>query len=355
MAPDLHASRICEKVAARGKTIDQSLLVRNQNASIYHNRDLIPSVMDELLKAGFKDFDSPSSTGVTPLMTTYESFYSAWEAIERMLWLLSKGADISRTLPCSSAKTAHLLTVQIVGFFIAIVDIRKPDAVPFHWSGLEEKIAYSKEHLFPHPSITDKCTCPCSPQGCTVVSVAVRQAMRWSRWSRITDNSSRLKRLIACIIDWAQSTPSAEQAVIRCLTFDALGLKHTCCIEIDGVVKASDRRDADKMVGRDHEEIAEIRAENMQGMETFYQLVAEFEVKFTELGLPIMEFLECYWHPYMVQHLLERDPYSEEHDRETRNIGVILQAEEEDFDRVSLLIGAQIKEVDDEDDGWSLR
>jgi hypothetical protein len=109
------------------------------------------------------------------------------------------------------------------------------------------------------------------------------------------------------------------------------------------------------MVGRDHEEIAEIRAENMQGMETFYQLVAEFEVKFTELGLPIMEFLECYWHPYMVQHLLERDPYSEEHDRETRNIGVILQAEEEDLDRVSLLIGAQIKEVDDEDDGWSLR
>lgn len=337
---DLHASRICEMIAARGKVIDRSLLVQHQDASIYHNRDLIPTVMEELLDVGFKDFDSLSSAGVTPLMITYESYYSAWEAIERMAWFVSKGADVSRALPCSNAKAAHLVAVQIVGFFIAILDKRKPDAVHSQWTLLEEKVHQSRGSLFSCPSTTDNCICPCSPSGCTIVSVAIRQAMRWHWWSHIANSSSWLKRLIFFISEWVQPTSRPENAIIRSLTFDALGLKHTCCIEIDGVVKAPNRRNADEMVSRDSEEIAEIRAENTQDMESFNQLMPEFEAQFVELGLPIMEFLECYWHPRMVKHLLKRGPYSEEHDRETRSIGVILQVEEEDLDRVSLLVGA---------------
>jgi hypothetical protein len=53
----------------------------------------------------------------------------------------------------------------------------------------------------------------------------------------------------------------------------------------------------------------------------------------------------------MAQHLLECDPYNENHDREARSIGVVLQAEEAELDRVSLLIGAGIKEVIDGDGG----
>jgi hypothetical protein len=129
-----------------------------------------------------------------------------------------------------------------------------------------------------------------------------------------------------------------------------LGLKHTCCIEID-----TENREADKMQARDEEEIAEIRYENERGVQMLESLMLDFEAKFDGLGLSLIEFLEGYWHTRMVEHLLECDPYDEEHHQGTRSIGVILQVEESDLDRVSLFIGAQVKEVDAYDaDGWSL-
>jgi hypothetical protein len=43
--------------------------------------------------------------------------------------------------------------------------------------------------------------------------------------------------------------------------------------------------------------------------------------------------------------LSKLDPYDEEHHKGTRSIGVFLQGDENPFDRVSLLIGAQVKEI----------
>jgi hypothetical protein len=151
--------------------------------------------------------------------------------------------------------------------------------------------------------------------------------------------------------EWNQHSEHSEQrnrSIIRLLTFDGLGLKHTCCIEID-----TRDREANEMRCRDEEEIAEIGQENKPVIETLETLVSEFEAIFDELGLPLIEFLEGYWHTRMMEHLLERDPYNEEHDQGARSIGVILQAERSELNRVPLLIGAQVKEVDV--DGWSLR
>ncbi|KAJ5128548.1 CDR ABC transporter [Penicillium atrosanguineum] len=100
------------------------------------------------------------------------------------------------------------------------------------------------------------------------------------------------------------------------------------------------------MISREQEEIVEILEEDKQGIKKLDRLVMDFEAKIEELGLPIWEFLEGYWYNYMVEHLSELDPYDEEHDQGTRGLGVILQEEHNPLDRVSLLIGAQIKEVE---------
>ncbi|KAJ5159911.1 uncharacterized protein N7482_006915 [Penicillium canariense] len=342
--PDLHASEISAAIVARGNTIDRSLLVMTQDASIYHHRTLSPRVMEELLKMGFKDFDSPSSTGLTPLMVTYDSYFG-WQAMARVAWFISKGADVNRRLPRSSAKVSHLITVQIVGFLLALLDYQRSDVINTHWSRWENRISQYRGRIFASMSIIDSCSCACSPHGCTNVSVALRQALRWDRWLQVADRSFWFRHLLYSLTDWARFEPWVNRALIRCLTFDALGLKHTCCIEIDGVVGLLDRRDATEMQGRDHGEITEILEEDAQTIEKHKQLVIDFEAKFDELGLSILEFLEGYWHTHMVEYLLGGDPYNEDHDVGARSMGVFLQAEENVLDRVSLLIGAQVKEV----------
>lgn len=349
--PDRQAASICAALAAHGKTVDSSLVVKRGYVSVYDDLTLQPSVMEELFKVGFKDIDSPNSLGVTPLMHAYNSYVGGWEGVERMAWFLSKGADINRRLPLSNAKTGHLITAQVVGFFLGILEFQKPDDIYSSWIRWERKISKHRDSLFPNQSITDSCSCACCPHGCTILSVALRQVLGWQYWFQVSEPDFWLRRLLGFITGWENRDPIIESSVIRCLTFDALGLKHTCCIELGGVFGSLKRKSADEMEGRDDEEIGEIRQESRNDIAFLEKLMLEFEATFDELGLPLIEFLEGYWHTRMVQHVLERDPYDEKHDREARSIGVILQAEEADFDRVSLLIRAGIKDVVD-DDGW---
>lgn len=151
------------------------------------------------------------------------------------------------------------------------------------------------------------------------------------------------RQILQFLIEWTKSRPGVDQAVIRFLTFDALGLKHTCCVEINDYDNAKD------MESRDKSEIMNILDEDRRGLEDLELLVHEFEAKFEELCLPVMESLEGYWHTRMLEFLLKRDPYDEEHHKGARSLGVFLEAEEDGIpDRISLLVGAQVKELDDD-------
>ncbi|KAI2789740.1 hypothetical protein POX_d05237 [Penicillium oxalicum] len=335
---DLHASRVCELLAARGRSVEWSLWADEKDASVYHNPYLHPDFMQKLLDAGFEDFDSPDSKGVTPLMVNSQSVTSAEKSLERMAWLGSKGADQTYQLPSSRARVAHLLTAQIVGLLLKTLEFWNTETVDFDWSSLVRTISQNRTNLFPCHLIKDTCVCDCSTQGCTVVSVAMRQVLRWSRWREMPSCSTWLKRLMSCIVEWAQHDKWAELAVIRVLTFDAVGLKHSCCIEIDCLRNTNTSQGVHDLVGRDHEEIYEIRAENSYQLDLFNLLITHFELKYNELGLPLMDFVEGYWYPYILAHLLTWDPFSEEHNQATREIGVVLHPEEPDLSQVSLLL-----------------
>lgn len=341
--PDIHASHLCAALAGRDKTIDSSLLVQPRYASVYHNVTLCPRVMEELFEVGFKHLDSPDSAGVVPLMMIFEGFSEKWNIIPRVSWFVSKGADVGRKLPVSDAKVAHLIAVKITRALLAELLLWKTESIYTRWSRWERDVSKHRETLF-HSHVVDGCTCPCSPHGCTPISVALRQALRWPRWFSVPERSFWFRRFLQASLEWHPCSAQNNKSIIRLLTFDALGLKHICCIEID-----TEDREADKMQARDEEEIAEIRYEDTRGVQMLESLMIDFEAKFDGFGLSLIEFLEGYWHTRMVEHLLECDPYDEEHHQGTRSIGVILQVEESDLDRVSLFIGAQVKEVDEHD------
>ncbi|KAJ5722170.1 hypothetical protein N7488_000205 [Penicillium malachiteum] len=127
------------------------------------------------------------------------------------------------------------------------------------------------------------------------------------------------------------------------MTFEGLGLKHACCIEID-----SFHESADGLEGRSEHEVNEILDEEKSRYEQLEDLVFEFETAFAELGLPIWEFLTRHWQPRMIKYLSHRDPCDKEHQDGARRIDVNLEVDDIHIPRWIHLLGNKIEEVDDE-------
>ncbi|PLB49941.1 hypothetical protein P170DRAFT_473518 [Aspergillus steynii IBT 23096] len=64
---------------------------------------------------------------------------------------------------------------------------------------------------------------------------------------------------------------------------------------------------------RERNGVQEILEEEKPLREVLERLIAQFEAKHAELGLPILEFLEKHWYTRMVHFLLSPDPYDEAH------------------------------------------
>jgi hypothetical protein len=123
------------------------------------------------------------------------------------------------------------------------------------------------------------------------------------------------------------------------MTFDALGLTHTCCHHLreNGLFVIKDREE---------EEIKEIQEEEQTFLERFECLVEEFNLKFNCLGLSILDFLQEHWHPRVMDFLSQRDLHDEEHVAGASRLGVHLRLYDATIsDRVSLSIGPKVWEV----------
>ncbi|KAL4892940.1 hypothetical protein BDV59DRAFT_179061 [Aspergillus ambiguus] len=318
--------------------------------SIYHCRAAFPEASEELYRVGFRDIDSRDSHGYTPLMlfssppsTRIVSFR---KDIEMLIWLVSKGANLTKRLPRSNAVVAHRISSVIVEDVFRTIwsDCRFGTKT---WPVLEALITRHKDTVYIVPSVRDYCICACSPGGCTTFSVALRKVTRKITYNfhdlALGERSSLFRRVQQLLLQWTESRPGINQAIIRFLTFEALQLRHTCCTEIDELPDCLWRD------GRDVVEIENIQEEDRQGIHELEQLVTEFDIQFNRLGLPIAEFLDHHWYTRMVEFLSNRGPYDEEYHQQTRNLGVFLAAHENDVPDVVNWFGFPTVEVDSRD------
>lgn len=152
--------------------------------------------------------------------------------------------------------------------------------------------------------------------------------------------------LLKSVIELTDTTRERDHSIIRFLTFEALLLRHTCCIEIgDGSWPSFDQSCI-----MDPEEMQNIQNEDQHRYKQLNQLVGKFNHWFDELKLPIMEFLNGPWHSHMAEVLSTRDSYDEDHILKTRDLGVFLEPAE--FDEIPTffhLLGSQVEELKSED------
>ncbi|KAJ5780634.1 hypothetical protein N7457_005794 [Penicillium paradoxum] len=342
---DGYASNLCKALAGLGIDIPKSLcvLIEGNQDSIYQKlADMdMPAIrlMDSLYDAGFHDVDLPNSEGRTPLMRVWPFVHNIPEFFRRVAWLMSKGASIERRLPQSNAKVAHLLTNRIIRCHFLYP--RGVNESPYNASDEWKKLAAGwKDAYFFVPTIHDHCNCACSLGGCTTLSVALRGILSWIPRFELEGHMDHLRPWFLSLVAWQSSWPHLARVVLRSLTFDALGLTHTCCIEINAY-------DAYPIqTGRSDAEISRILDEEHCLLQDFEELLQEMESKFDELGLSIEEFLDDYWYDCVIKYLSRRDSYDEHHVREARRLGIFLEAKEFHIPNVaSLSICSQIREL----------
>ncbi|KAI9373044.1 hypothetical protein BJX61DRAFT_505024 [Aspergillus egyptiacus] len=195
-------------------------------------------------------------------------------------------------------------------------------------------------HFILQAPIQDSCLCGCCSDGCTPFTMALRRIMA-------TSYGPHPGYALKLIVSHAKDTPEYSQIILRVLTFDGLGLTHTCCHQVkeyDNMGLLFDIKD------RDPNEVGEIRDEERALLARFEDLLTEFNSKFDEMGLPILEFLNHYWHPRMMDFLSRRDSYDEDHFTEASRLGVRLELDEYPIpNRVSLRLGSKVWELSGSD------
>jgi len=129
------------------------------------------------------------------------------------------------------------------------------------------------------------------------------------------------KKGIITLVCWLveiHTTAKASQRVfaemIRFMTFDRLGIKHTCCQTDWGFIIRL----------QDEEEMKEIREEESFRLQLLEDLVDEFKTRYSESREPLMDFFKGYWEERMKQVQSELEPVNEEEIRKIEAIGVVL-------------------------------
>lgn len=352
---DAWTMQIHYKLTQQGITIDPSLWTPHiEWPSVYDYPCFSVQALQVLYDFGFRGVNESAKYGVLPLIAHGLVFQSAWhekaarQFMDRVNWLISKGADPSQLVPGTSSTVAHHLTYWIFGPFVDAVRYPVLSSRLFlgEWKKWKALILDRAKSIDLTPPSSDECICACSPSGCSTISLLLRQAFQglyYELSNSCEDPGFWLRETVAFVIIWIREDRKACLEVIRFFTFDALGLTHVCCVQrFFGDSKFV------RLEARNRQEVEEILDEEQLGLRDLERLVAEFNERFDELGPPIMDFLQGYWYSRMTEFLSERDPYDEEHVVESRTIGVKLEAEEWVLpDRVSLFIGPDVEEIDE--------
>ncbi|KAH7246638.1 hypothetical protein BKA59DRAFT_395954 [Fusarium tricinctum] len=242
-------------------------------------------------------------------------------------WLVGDGTQLESVIPVDfmdkvvrPATWAH--------YFMAMLGQHLSWAQHHPWE-------YTNDGAFP-PSVTavvlsgtirDGCLCHCSLHGCSPLSKFLQGfewRMRYIRVNRSSWNGLQTTKLIS---DGLQTLISEEdlpcswiyEAVLRFLTFSALGLRHTCCVlgnfNCDGYL--------------DPEEINEIHEEDSAMLQLLERLMTEFQADCGRI-VALGPLLRDRWLPKMTEVLEEIDSQrlTKEELRKAEDYGVIWEQEQ---------------------------
>lgn len=296
--------------------------------SVYHWSSINPCLAQHLYNAGFRETNARVYGYTPPMLLQF------WHRnyIEQMYWFFDHGADLYASIP-EKASLANKSTF-------------------YDSSEVEPSPVYPLIHLFAYrtgsypkkldgeqssqlsrliqDTATDTCICYCmtGDSGCTTASKYAHGAWHWGIGEDgFTEMEGMNQELLKAI--WQAELPLSKHNnykpaldIIRMITFEMLGMKHTCCsystpCDLENIRKYGLLRLMDPT------EVEEIREEDRYLAGQLGILMKEFEVNFRDLDMLLGQFMQEYWWPRM-REVKEEDKLSREDVQAIEEIGVVL-------------------------------
>ncbi|KAK3985464.1 hypothetical protein QBC44DRAFT_156483 [Cladorrhinum sp. PSN332] len=328
---------------------------------IFHQPEITRATAEALFEAGLTKVDGefsqltpllmlpPPTTGHYHFPDKHFDYYRYFGYVE---FLVSKGASLERIIPptfyqCTSEMkgdtASHYRAIHRVAYWSwHKVVMMEPDAT----DAISSLCSTPTWQNILGSSITDPCTCACSAGGCRPISLALKSA-----WKSVINATNSLGvSQVDGLKDWAivcealngmaplfDCLPSDEEvvgAVIRFLTFSALGLTHTCCSHIS---ITSDPFNPDRTNLRlrfklltnslvmmiklmDPMDAHDIRDEESELTERLDVMVDAFMKDYVDSGTSLSTFLSGRWQETMLEEL--QRPVPPEIKQQLADIGV---------------------------------
>jgi hypothetical protein len=331
---DVQAADVTNAILGLGISVEPALLPSPilEQTTVYHTRNLNVSTADMLYDAGFQDIDGTDGYGKTPLWChTSRTTLDAAEDTDRLIgltkWLISKGGDIYREDTMWGGTALHYFGWNIGNRIYGSHNRKRPDRSQNIYLTFGEDRQQTVVDLLTNEH-EDSCTCACSKSGCRAISSTTKGSggiwKPWRRWNceptryislRTPDGLFVVDTYTADFLEpERRRCPWLPHYILRVMTFDTLGLTHTCHQPPFFRSRLSE------------EDISQIQSEERIMIQQLESLMAEFDEKLSEVGGTLTSFVKEHWMPTMEEVLNTKDEgQDEEERRKMREIGVVLE------------------------------
>ena len=302
---DFYAPQVVQRLEEHGCKVPDLRFDRGSTSiSVYHALTCTTwglggtRLADLFLTCGFLDIDPLLDNVVTPLACALRHS----RPFDYPQWLISHGASLERCLHNPS------MYHKGRGWTGAHSLFTRPDLV-----NQDDVCSESHSYILRDSALVaryDQCQCPCSAQGCSPASFLIR-----SLFIKYPCYGGRPTRIVEWLkrhtIDFTGYSDICMY-VIRALTFEILGLRHTCCEAFPESPEL------------EQDEVEEIADEQREMIAHLIELVGEFTQDLQKTNLDFAEFLLNHWAPQIKEALaeLEAVKLTEEEKRAAESIGV---------------------------------
>ena len=282
--------------------------------TIYHVGFFIIELLDFLWEAGFRDLNEPDCDGETPLMQL-RTYKGGWA--EQVNWFLDKGVDPNQQIQqihqnsyrtcnserrcCPCLKSGHTV-MHFLAFNLSRYEWDNCKMESQSLDVADPKLTTIQD-IFNNES-RDACKCACSSAGCRAINIIVKNRFSCSvDLQELFHSTIRFISLLkAKANDFISETTFTE--IIRTLTFDALGLTHTCC----RANKKPWLYPLPLVPFGDEDDILEIHDEEREDLHLLEDLLSEFEQRRRdESSSSFHHFIKVHWSTRMWEVLSERN------------------------------------------------
>jgi hypothetical protein len=268
-----------------------------------------------LFEAGFDDINSGTPLWLHSRHTTYSD-----KNMDLILWLIRNGANLEKCDPHYKTTPAQLLAEIYSYRIIASMEVDQDDgdlSVYNHHQSHQEPEHVKLFRRCITNKAKDECVCACSTNGCNVMASVMRACSKLTPTSKL-----RLDGMIKAIFNWVSLEIESEQHlhmdILRSLTFQRLGITHTCHDHGHGAHNFYPKGPLTQP------EICDIQFIQQVDTKLLEDLLVEFEHEMSASSYSFWDFISHYWEERMKQLMEERSAPRVDEAERAREVGVLI-------------------------------